>query len=96
MTTLITPPRRRSFEYLDAPNVDPKLVRRSLADVALANALFGGTAEYVGLWFKSVGVESGFFWYVTGFFVLALVTAWAMPETRSESHLAREYGMAGR
>ena len=43
MTTLITPPRRRSFEYLDAPNVDPKLVRRSLADVALANALFGGT-----------------------------------------------------
>ena len=43
MTALITPPRRRGFEYLDAPNVDPKLVRRSLADVALANALFGGT-----------------------------------------------------
>ena len=63
---------------------------------AVANALFGGTAEYVGLWFKSVGMESGFFWYVTGFFVLALVTAWAMPETRSESHLSREYGMAAR
>jgi hypothetical protein len=29
-------------------------------------------------------------------FVLAFLTAWAMPETRSESHLAREYGMAGR
>lgn len=43
MTTLITPPRRRGVEYLDAPNVDPRLVRRSLADVALANALFGGT-----------------------------------------------------
>jgi SAM-dependent methyltransferase len=40
---LITPPRRRGFEYLDAPGVDPKLVRRSLADVALANTLFGGT-----------------------------------------------------
>jgi SAM-dependent methyltransferase len=40
---LITPPRRRGVEYLDAPNVDPRLVRRSLADVALANALFGGT-----------------------------------------------------
>ena len=63
---------------------------------AVANALFGGTAEYVGLWFKSVGVEAGFFWYVTGFFVLALVTAWAMPETRRESHLSREYGMAAR
>jgi SAM-dependent methyltransferase len=43
VTTLITPPRRRGFEYLDAPDVDPRLVRRSLADVALANALFGGT-----------------------------------------------------
>jgi SAM-dependent methyltransferase len=43
VTTLITPRKRRSFEYLDAPNVDPRLVRRSLADVALANALFGGT-----------------------------------------------------
>lgn len=40
---LVTPPRRRGFEYLDAPNVDPRIVRRSLADVALANALFGGT-----------------------------------------------------
>ncbi len=43
VTTLITPPRRRGVEYLDAPNVDPRLVRRSLADVALANSLFGGT-----------------------------------------------------
>src|SRR5262249_52665347 len=25
---------------------------------AIANALFGGTAEYVGLWFKSVGHEA--------------------------------------
>lgn len=39
----MTPPRRRGFEYLDAPDVDPRLVRRSLADVALANSLFGGT-----------------------------------------------------
>ncbi|TDH62536.1 MFS transporter [Dankookia rubra] len=61
---------------------------------AVANALFGGTAEYAGLWFKSAGMESGFFWYVTGFFVLAFITAWAMPETRAESHLSREYGMA--
>jgi ubiquinone/menaquinone biosynthesis C-methylase UbiE len=43
VTTLITPPRRRGVEYLDVPGVDPRLVRRSLADVALANALFGGT-----------------------------------------------------
>src|SRR5688572_10243165 len=43
MTTLITPPRRRGIEYLDEPGLDPRLVRRSLADVALANSLFGGT-----------------------------------------------------
>jgi SAM-dependent methyltransferase len=40
---LITPPRLRGVEYLDVPGVDPRLVRRSLADVALANTLFGGT-----------------------------------------------------
>ncbi|HYZ32162.1 MAG TPA: MFS family transporter [Crenalkalicoccus sp.] len=63
---------------------------------AVANALFGGTAEYVGLWFKAQGMESGFFWYVTGFFVLALITAWLMPETRVESELAREQGEGAR
>jgi ubiquinone/menaquinone biosynthesis C-methylase UbiE len=41
--TFITPPRRRSVEYLDEPGIDPRIVRRSLADVALANSLFGGT-----------------------------------------------------
>jgi len=61
---------------------------------AVANALFGGTAEYIGLWFKSQGIESGFFWYVTGFFILALISSWFTPETRIESHLAREHGAA--
>ena len=32
---------------------------------ALANAAFGGTAEYVALWFKSIGRESWFYGYVT-------------------------------
>jgi len=32
---------------------------------ALANAAFGGTAEYVALWFKSRGLESGFYVYAT-------------------------------
>lgn len=39
---LLTPPRRRGVEYLDAPDVDPSVVRRSLRDVALSNRLFGG------------------------------------------------------
>jgi MFS transporter, MHS family, alpha-ketoglutarate permease len=32
---------------------------------AIANAIFGGSAEYVALWLKSVGTESTFYWYVT-------------------------------
>ena len=42
MTGIITPPRMRGVEYLDVPGMDPRVVRRSLADVALANSLFGG------------------------------------------------------
>lgn len=32
---------------------------------AVANAVFGGSAEYVALSLKSIGLESAFFWYVT-------------------------------
>lgn len=39
----LVPPRRRGVEHLDAPGVDPRLVARSLRDVARANTLFGGT-----------------------------------------------------
>jgi MHS family alpha-ketoglutarate permease-like MFS transporter len=31
---------------------------------ALANALFGGTAEYVAGWLKQARIESGFYVYV--------------------------------
>ena len=40
--SLLTPRRHRGEEYLDAPDVDPAIVERSLRDVALANRLFGG------------------------------------------------------
>ncbi|MFS4103467.1 MFS transporter [Streptomyces sp. PD-S100-1] len=49
---------------------------------ALANALFGGTAEYVALWFKNAGAESGFFWYVAGCAAVSLVVYVTMRETR--------------
>jgi len=32
---------------------------------AVAVSLFGGTAPFIGLWFKSIGHESWFYWYVT-------------------------------
>ncbi|NRQ35627.1 MFS transporter [Nonomuraea sp. NN258] len=49
---------------------------------AIANALFGGTAEYVALWFKDQGVESGFYWYVAGCAAVSLVVYLTMRETR--------------
>ncbi|MGE9693919.1 MFS transporter [Streptomyces sp. NRRL F-5630] len=49
---------------------------------ALANAAFGGTAEYVALWFKNAGVESGFAWYVAGCAAVSLVVYVTMRETR--------------
>jgi SAM-dependent methyltransferase len=43
MASRLTPARRRGHEYLDEPGIDPRIVQRSLAEVALSNALFGGT-----------------------------------------------------
>ncbi|TSB20880.1 MFS transporter, partial [Streptomyces benahoarensis] len=50
---------------------------------AIANALFGGTAEYVALWFKNGGIESGYYWYVAGCAAVSLVVYLAMRETRT-------------
>jgi MHS family dicarboxylic acid transporter PcaT-like MFS transporter/MHS family alpha-ketoglutarate permease-like MFS transporter len=51
---------------------------------AVANALFGGSAEYVALWFKSIGIEHNFYWYVTVMCALSWLVAYRMPDpTRS-------------
>ncbi len=42
MTNLLTPPRRRGFEHLDDPGLDPGVVTRSLEDIERANCFFGG------------------------------------------------------
>jgi len=57
---------------------------------ALANTLFGGTAEYVALSFKQHGWEQGFYWYVTGMIALSLVTYATMRETLRESMIDRD------
>ncbi len=57
---------------------------------AIANALFGGTAEYVALWFKSAGHEGGFAWYVTILCAVSLAAALWMPDTARRGYLARE------
>ncbi len=57
---------------------------------AIANAIFGGSAEYVALWVKSIGYESIFFWYVTIMCGIALVAAITMPDTRRQGLLTEE------
>ncbi|SPX64904.1 Alpha-ketoglutarate permease [Leclercia adecarboxylata] len=42
---------------------------------AVANALFGGSAEYVALSLKSIGNETVFFWYVTLMGALAFIVS---------------------
>jgi MHS family alpha-ketoglutarate permease-like MFS transporter len=47
---------------------------------AVANAIFGGSAEYVALWFKQAGVEQNFYWYVTVMCAISFVVALRMPD----------------
>jgi MHS family alpha-ketoglutarate permease-like MFS transporter len=57
---------------------------------AIANAVFGGTAEYVALWFKLDGRESLYFWYVTGMIGLSLITYVLMRDTRTKSLIVED------
>ena len=54
---------------------------------ALANATFGGTAEFVALWFKDSGIESTFFWYVTVMLAIAFIASLIMPNPRVHGYL---------
>ncbi|HTI67874.1 MAG TPA: MFS family transporter [Caulobacteraceae bacterium] len=55
---------------------------------AVGNALFGGTAEYVALWFKSIGHEAWFYWYVTGMCAVVLVTTLLMRDLKRHGTLS--------
>lgn len=53
---------------------------------AVANALFGGTAEYVALGLKSIGHENAFYWYVTAMMVLAFLVSLRLPRQAKYLH----------
>lgn len=57
---------------------------------AVTVSIFGGTAEYVALWFKARGMESGFYWYVVACIAISLLTYWRMGETRNSSRIDRD------
>ncbi len=54
---------------------------------AIAVSLFGGTAPYVGLWFKDQGIEGWFFWYVTLVIFCSLLVYGVMRDTRDHSRI---------
>jgi len=52
---------------------------------AVSVSLFGGTAEYIALWLKSIGHEQWFFWYVAGCCAVSLCVYIAMQDTSRNS-----------
>lgn len=56
---------------------------------AITVSLFGGSAESVALWFKSIGRESWFYYYLTACIATSLIVYLFMRDTRDHSALNR-------
>jgi MHS family alpha-ketoglutarate permease-like MFS transporter len=54
---------------------------------AISQSIFAGTAEYIALSFKTLGYESGFFWYISFCIGISLITFLYVPETRWSSQM---------
>lgn len=54
---------------------------------AIAISIFGGTAEYVALWFKKIGHETWFFWYVSACVACSLIVFIFMRESSRTSRI---------
>ena len=54
---------------------------------AIANTIFGGTAEYVALWLKGAGHERWFYYYVAAMIGVSLIAYATMRETRTNSRI---------
>ncbi|MGV8917364.1 MAG: MFS family transporter [Pseudomonas sp.] len=53
---------------------------------AVANAAFGGSAEYVALSLKNMGMESNFYWYVTVMMAIAFLFSLRLPKQPKYLH----------
>lgn len=60
---------------------------------ALTVAIFGGTAEFIALWLKSIGMESLFYFYVAGCIAISFITYWRMDESSKTSQIEAELGV---
>lgn len=57
---------------------------------AIANTIFGGTAEYVALWLKDAGMERAFYWYVAAMIALSLAVYATMRDTKAHSRILED------
>ncbi|MCF6401899.1 MFS transporter [Chitinophaga filiformis] len=57
---------------------------------ALTVALFGGTAEYIALYFKKADHESLYYWYVTGCIFISLIVYTLVRDTKQTSYMDKE------
>jgi MHS family alpha-ketoglutarate permease-like MFS transporter len=56
---------------------------------AITTSIFGGPAESIALWFKSIGREAWFSYYLTVVIAVALLVSLAMPDTKTHSVIGR-------
>jgi len=56
---------------------------------ALTVSIFGGTAESIALWFKSIGHETWFYYYLTALIFVSLVVYLLMRDTKHHSAIGR-------
>ncbi|GAA3885226.1 MFS transporter [Sphingomonas limnosediminicola] len=57
---------------------------------ALANTIFGGTAEYIALWLKNIGHEPWFYIYISLLCAIYLVACLKMRETKTASRIEED------
>jgi len=56
---------------------------------AVTVSIFGGTAESIALWFKSIGHETWFYYYLTALIFVSLVVYLLMRDTKHHSAIGR-------
>src|SRR5437764_6068076 len=56
---------------------------------AVTVSIFGGTAESIALWFKSIGHERWFYYYLTGLIAISLIIYMTMRDTKRHSAMGQ-------
>ena len=57
---------------------------------ALTVAIFGGTAEYIALYFKHIGYEPWYYWYITLCIFISLIVYVLIRDTKHTSYIDRD------